>query len=279
MTDDIFNGWDGSFAELMQGEPTGEDQFRTPSARYPWGRIYGGQAVAQALWAGGQTVDEAYEPHSLHAYFIRGGQSDHPIDFRVERTRDGRSFVTRHVLGYQFDKVMLEMTASFHTPEPDKPLETTVHLPPEAPAALGVTESCPWSKFYDRALLPKEVGRSAMWARFVDEVPSTPLMQACAMAFVSDDVPTEAVVNLHPSLRNFVWDPENPGGFGDRFMSASLDHAIWFHDIGDPTSWQLHDFRCEILGDARGMSHGRIFSEQGPLLATVMQEVLLREKH
>lgn len=272
-----FAGWDGTFAELMTGEPSGTDRFTSPTARYPWGRVYGGQVVAQALWAAGQTVEEQYQPHSLHAYFIRGGDSNHPIDFEVERTRDGRSFITRHVLGYQFDKVMLEMTSSFHRPEPNEAGETAVEMTLPAPSTLSNREVSPWTPFFDRMMLPSERGRASMWARFVEDVPDTPLMRACAIAFVSDDVPTEAVLNLHPNLRNFDWYA-NVTDIGDRFMSASLDHALWFHEIGDPMQWQLHDFRSEIVGNARGMSHGRIFSESGALLATAMQEVLLRER-
>jgi len=265
----------------MSGELTDTDVWTTPTAAYPWGRVYGGQVVAQALWACGQTVDPAYVPHSLHAYFIRGGLSDRPIRFEVERTRDGRSFMTRHVIGYQDDKVMLEQTASFHTPETHEPHAVTAEAPYEFPgdSAEGDTgegEAVAWSPFFTRLPMTPSLGATGMWAKFVQPVRPTPLMQACALAFVSDDVPTEAVMALHPDLRDIRFNPDQPDDFGDRFMSASLDHAIWFHQIEPVDAWQLHAFTSEIVANGRGMSSGRVFNTSGHLLATVMQETLLR---
>ena len=85
----------GSFEELFDLEPTGDDTFRAISATYPWGQVYGGQVAAQGLLAAGLTVDEAFVPHSLHAYFVRIGTWDEPIVYEVDRIRDGRSFATR----------------------------------------------------------------------------------------------------------------------------------------------------------------------------------------
>jgi len=268
-------GWTGTFEELMTGESAGVDTWNSPTAAYPWGRVYGGQVVAQALWAAGQTVDAAYLPHSLHAYFIRGGLSDRPIHFVVERTRDGRSFMTRHVMGYQDDKVMLEMTASFHTPETHEARMITAESPHSLPSDRE-GEKVDWSPFFRRIPVDHDLGSAGIWARFVKPVQATPLMQACAIAFVSDDVPTEAVMALHPDLRDVRFDPDKPEDFGSRFMSASLDHAIWFHQIEPVDAWQLHAFTSELVANGRGMSSGRIFNTSGDLLATVMQEVLLR---
>jgi len=272
-------GWTGTFEALMTGEATDTDTWVSPTAAYPWGRVYGGQVVAQALWACGQTVDPAYVPHSLHAYFIRGGLSDRPITFKVERTRDGRSFMTRHVIGYQDDKVMLEQTASFHTPETHEPNAVTAEAPYLFPVDSGTPEcgeEVAWSPFFTRLPVEQGLGATGMWAKFGQAVRPTRLMQACAVAFVSDDVPTEAVRALHPELRDLRWNPDQPDEFRNRFMSASLDHAIWFHQIEPVDAWQLHAFTSEIVANGRGLSSGRVFNTSGQLLATVMQEVLLR---
>ena len=84
-----------TFAELFQLESVGDDTFEAISATYPWGQVYGGQVAAQGLLAAGLTVDPAFAPHSLHAYFMRPGNENYPIIYRIERDRDGRSFSTR----------------------------------------------------------------------------------------------------------------------------------------------------------------------------------------
>ena len=103
-----------TFREMMHLEPHGPDVFVGESWRYPWGRVYGGQVVAQALSAAAETVDPDYLPHSLHAYFIRGGTSDEPIRYEVDRIRNGRSFTTRRVVARQSNGAILNLSASFH---------------------------------------------------------------------------------------------------------------------------------------------------------------------
>ena len=98
------------FNELMSLEPHGPDVYVGTSPHYPWGRVYGGQVVAQALRAAASTVDEGYHAHSLHSYFIRGGTSDEPIRYEVDRIRNGRSFVTRRVVARQSDGAILNLS-------------------------------------------------------------------------------------------------------------------------------------------------------------------------
>ena len=108
------------FAALLELEPHGHDSYVGVSPAYPWGRVYGGQVVAQALWAAADTVDEAHLPHSLHAYFIRGGDYDEPIRFEVDRIRDGRSFLTRRVVARQSVGAILNLSASFQVVENER---------------------------------------------------------------------------------------------------------------------------------------------------------------
>jgi acyl-CoA thioesterase len=105
------------FKTLMQLEPHGPDVFVGVSPSYPWGRVYGGQVVAQALRAACETVDDAFQVHSLHSYFIRGGDYDEPIRYEVDRIRNGRSFLTRRVVARQSMGPILNLSVSFQIKE------------------------------------------------------------------------------------------------------------------------------------------------------------------
>ncbi len=105
-----------------------------------------------------------------------------------------------------------------------------------------------------------------------EPVPDDPLTQACALAYLSDDLPTEAVVTDHPQRTAVMSDAD----FDRTFMSASLDHAIWFHRPLDAGAWHLHDLGSRGLTGSRGLATGEVFGEDGTHAATVSQEVLLR---
>jgi acyl-CoA thioesterase-2 len=213
------------FTTLMTLESHGPDVYVGVGPSYPWGRVYGGQVVAQALRAASTTVDEDHHVHSLHAYFIRGGDFEEPIRYEVDRIRNGRSFVTRRVVARQ---------------------------------SVG----------------PKGPG-SRYWLRVVGPLSDDPMTQACALAFTSDDVPTEAASQSHP--RHVSLSTE-AGYYDEAFIGASLDHAIWFHRPGRQDDWVLHDFQGHGVVGARGLSIGRLFSRDGLHLATVAQEILIRER-
>jgi acyl-CoA thioesterase II len=186
------------FADLMVLEPHGPDTFIGTGPQYPWGGLYGGQIVAQGLRAAGLTVEPQFLPHSLHAYFIRRGDADEPIRFEVDRVRNGRSFVTRNVIARQSVGAILSMSASFQVVE-DAPDVQTVQLP-DVPQPDGLDPEC-WSTMFDRAYVPggRRPGKAQAWLRMRTLVGDDPMHQACALAYLSDDLPTEAVVTLHPA--------------------------------------------------------------------------------
>lgn len=259
------------FPELFDMAGHGPDVWVGASARYPWGRVYGGQVAAQGLWAAAQTVADDYVPHSLHAYFIRGGDSDQPIRFEVDRIRDGRSFVTRRVVARQSSGAILNLSASFHRPEEaadvaSMPMPASVESPDEL-------ESVDWSPLLQRRPVPRHHRLARSWLR-VPDVGDDPLMHVVAHAFASDDVATEAVALVHP----VEW-PEFEGEFDadHPFMSASLDHTVWFHRPAPADEWCLHDFRSSGVYGSRGISFGEIWTRDGVHVASVAQEVLLRE--
>lgn len=252
---------------MMALEQHGPDTFVGAGPSYPWGGLYGGQIVAQGLRAAGLTIAEGFHVHSLHAYFVRRGDSSEPIRFEVDRVRNGRSFLTRTVVARQSTGAILTMTASFKREEEAPAVQSAV-APDVAPA-----ESLPsdgWSGIFDRRLVPvSELARAQAWIRVRDEVGDDPLLHACGIAFVSDDMPTDAVRPLDPR-----WSPAADGG---DFLYASLDHAIWFHRPVRADVWHLQDFRAGQLMGARSVAVGEIFSAEGVHLATVAQEVLMRK--
>ncbi len=258
------------FATMMAVEPHGPDAFVGIGPRYPWGGLYGGQIVAQSLRAAGATVDPQFRVHSLHAYFIRRGDHTEPIRFEVDRVRNGRSFATRRVDARQSVGAILVMATSFQADE-DAP-EVHAAKPPDGP---GPDEFEPggWSTQFDRRIVPqaRSRGHAAAWMRMTQAVGDDPLLHACALAYVSDDLPTDAVVTLDPRLAASPAEGDFEG-----VMTASLDHAIWFHRPVRADEWHLFSFTCQGLMGSRGVAIGQVYDAQGVHVATVAQEVLLR---
>jgi len=253
----------------MQLEPHGPDTFVGVSPAYPWGRVYGGQVVAQGLMGAIRTVDPAYRLHSVHAYFIRGGDSDEPIRYEVDRIRNGRSFTTRRVVARQSNGAILNLSASFHVDEP-APDVSLVDPPPDVPGPDDC-EVEDWGTLLQRRPVPAQPGtsRRAAWVRVKGPLGDDPTMQTCALAYASDDLPTEAAAADHPDLAS-------ERDWGDRFMSASLDHAVWFLRDAPADQWQLHVFDGMGLTGARGLAFGHVFATDGRHVASISQEILLR---
>lgn len=251
---------------MMALEPHGPDTFVGVGPRYPWGGLYGGQIVAQGLRAAGRTVEPQFRPHSLHAYFIRRGDHSEPIRFEVDRVRNGRSFVTRNVIARQAVGAILSMSASFQVDE-DAP-EVQIAELPDVPAPGDATRGDQWTTLLERRFTPlhDERGRANGWIRMNEDLDDDPLTHACAVAYESDDLPTDAVVSLRPDR----------GQLGVDFLNASLDHAVWFHRPARADAWLCHDFVCHGLISSRGLSVGHVFTADGVHVASVSQEVLVR---
>lgn len=237
-------------------------------------RVFGGQVAAQALRAALATVPADRPVHSLHAYFILPGSRTEPIDYRVDRVRDGRSFRTRHVAACQGDHVIFEMLSSFHRHEdgPDYQVPT-----PPAPPPDDATGDVPFGgrlrrvlPFDIRELGPTPPGEGGWpstrraWMRASEPLPEDPGLHACILAFVSD-------MGMVFAARA----PVEAGGW-DRIMGASVDHAMWFHRPVRADEWFLYDQRAVSNAGARGLAHGTMHTEDGALGATIAQEALLR---
>ncbi len=260
------------FAEMMELEAHGVDTYLGAGPSYPWGGLYGGQIVAQALLSCGLTVDPKFRPHSLHAYYIRSGDSTEPIRFEVERLRNGRSFVTRQVVARQSSGAILTMIASFQVDEEAADVQAAVMPTVVAPDDAA---SQAWTKMFDRRTvrLTDEPDRVGTWMRLGHTLDTDdPLIHACGIAFMSDDLPLEVIRALHPAMT----EPAI-GEWGDHpFMGVSLDHALWFHRPARADQWHFEDLRPDGLSGARGLTTGHLFTPDGIHIATMAQEALLR---
>ena len=258
-------------ATLLDLQPFGDDTWVGTGPRYPWGGLFGGQIVAQGLRAAAATVEPGLVPHSLHASFLRSGSHTEKILFEVERVRDGRSFTNRRVTATQEVGVILTMTASFQVREAGTDVQTVTWPPVAPPEDLRPSS---WTPAFDRRYARPSVGGAALaWMRVATPLADDPVLDACALAYMSDDLPTEAVVALHP-------DAGRDGGAAElgQFFSASLDHAIWFHRPMRADEWHVHDFTSHAYLSSRGLSIGHILTEAGTHVATIAQQVLLRKR-
>ena len=257
----------------------GPDTFVGAGPQYPWGGLYGGQIVAQALSAAAATVPEELEVHSLRAYFIRRGDHNEPVRYEVDRIRDGRSFATRGVVARQAVGAILNLEASFQRREASADVET-VSAPPDLPTPEQLEQSS-WSPVFERAFIPEDRigsgsgrdgrGRATAWLRVIGSIGDRSVDHAAGLAYLSDDLPTDAVVRAHP-VRN-----ESDEVLHQALFTASLDHTIWFHRPLRADEWHVHDFSCHTFVGGRGLSLGHVFALDGSHVATVVQEVLLRD--
>jgi Acyl-CoA thioesterase len=270
------------------------DVFIGRSQPMPHGRVFGGQVLAQSVIAAGRTVndlaDAAEHPrriHSLHGYFLRPGDSDHPIRFTVERLRDGHSFSARRVHAIQYGKPILSMITSFQTeavgldhqdhipaaPDPER-METLA----EVFAGVDDPQANFWSK--DKAIDLRHVegaiyirpgrqlaSRQSVWLKAIGQMPEDPLVNAAVLAYCSDYSLLEPVLRKH----GLAWSDR-------RLRVASLDHAMWFHRPGRADDWILYTQSSPSASGGRGLASGRMFNTDGVLLATVAQEGMMRLK-
>lgn len=251
-------------------------------------RVFGGQVAAQALMAAQLTVPEERHVHSLHLYFVLGGDPSIPIVYDVENVRDGRSFTTRRVAARQHGEIIFFMTASFQVVEdgwdhqdrmPDVP------APDDATPLINIIElrgpeavehwKQEWSSFDmryigdnraaddpQRELVPVS---QRLWFRANGTLPDSRIIHNAAFTYISD-----------LSLLGASLVPHGQFIGSRRVQPASLDHTIWFHRPVQADQWLLYDQTSPSASGARGLSTARVFSQDGTLVATVAQEGLIR---
>jgi acyl-CoA thioesterase II len=255
------------------------------------GRVFGGQVIAQALASAQDTVGPERVAHSLHAYFMRAGDENYEITFRVERDFDGGSFSTRRIIALQQDRPILNMAASFQKieagfhhqdPMPDVPMPE--ELVPEAELRNRFAHQIPEKfranflrerAFESRPVEPRDwlggdkrqPARQDVWFRLRERTVDDPAMHRAMLAYQSDSWLLGTCTLAH----GVTW--LTPG-----MMTASLDHAVWLHDDFRVDDWMLYSCDSPWTGRGRGFNRGSIYTRDGRLVATCAQEGLIRLK-
>jgi acyl-CoA thioesterase-2 len=279
-----------SFVDLLSLETIDKDIFRGRCHQGAPLRAFGGQVAAQALVAAGHTVENR-EVHSLHGYFIRPGDARQPIIYLAERTRDGRSFTTRRVTAVQKGEAIFSLSASFQKhevgvehqfPMPDVPgpesLEPTVlgkNASSDDPALDDEGIASRTSELVDLRWLSQPLGgrpapattrdygqQQVLWLRAVQELPADPLLHVCVLAYLSDLTLAGTATLPHQDI--------------SLIPTASLDHAMWFHRPFKADEWLLFVQDSPSASGGRGLARGEFYRHDGVLVASVIQEALIR---
>ncbi|MCH8497936.1 MAG: acyl-CoA thioesterase II [Marinobacter sp.] len=275
--------------ELLDLSPLGDDHFQGESEDLGFPQVFGGQVLGQGLMAASRTV-EGRLPHSLHAYFLRPGRPDQPIDYEVQRVRDGGSFTVRRVIARQDGKEILTGSVSFQDHEDG--LEHQLAMP-AAPAYDTLksehTYALMLKQYIPEHLRDKFTRERPIEIRPVDPMnplkpePKTPVKQSWFRA--QGELPDDQI--LHRCLLAYTSDfgllgtAMNPHGvtFMSRGMKvASLDHAIWFHRDLRMDDWLLYDMDSPSSSGGRGFTRGNIYNQAGVLVASTCQEGLIRKR-
>ena len=269
---------------LLDLEAIEDNIFRGRSPDESLQRVFGGQVAGQALVAAARTVEPDRTVHSLHAYFLRAGDPKVPILYQVDRIRDGRSFTTRRVVGIQHGRAIFNLAASFHVHEPGFEHELTMPEVPApeslpdwktqwAPVAEGIGER--WERpraidlRYASGLPFMRAGTSTMrqqvWLRADGKLPDDHVLHTCLLTYASD-----------MTLLDTTLLPHGTSSLDESIQLASLDHAMWFHQPFRADEWLLYDQETTAASGGRGLARGSVFRRDGVLVASVVQEGLIR---
>jgi len=272
------------FSNLLDLTETTDGQYRAPPPPDKGERIFGGQFLAQSMRAAELTVPDDRQVHSLHAYFLRPGDVDHPIELKVDTVRDGRTFSARQVIAHQHDKERFRVTLSFHVndycPEfigatmPDVPSPEEVSFTYDD-FTLELIDDDEWPgsarPLEIRYINPPRIRGEAtsapqlMWMRIAETLGDAPGEHLAGLAYLSDS-----------TLVDHIRLPHGKRWQDDDFEGASLDHAMWFHRASRADQWLLFEQSVQSTGLGRGLVLGRFFDRTGQIVASCMQEGLMR---
>ena len=275
---------------LLQLEKKDDHHFIGQNYKTVWGRVFGGQVLGQSLYAAYQTVPKNRLAHSMHGYFILGGDINIPIDYHVDAIRDGRSFTTRRVVAYQNGKAIFNMAASFHLQEEGANHQITMPnvLTPEL-LLTDIQQAAPLKdkdpERYQTLMMAhpqvfefRPVGKavyletenkpplSHIWFKTKEHIKADRPLQQQLLAFASD-----YGLLLSATL------PHRSEFIKHKIYYASLDHALWFHRDFNIDDWLLYAIESPSASNARGYSRGSVFDRSGKMVASVSQEGLMRK--
>ncbi len=269
----------------LELEAVDEDHFVGPSLHRPRGRVFGGQVLAQALVAAGRTVPDGRLPHSLHGYFLRPGDVRQPIEFAVERMRDGRSYSARRTHALQNGAPILSMITSFQeqqegldhadpvpdAPPPDEVVSALEVLGPiDHPMATFWTQSAAFDlRHVERSIFVgpgrEQTDRQMVGVRAHGAVDGDQTLHRALMAFACDQLMLEPVLRRH----GLSW--VTPG-----LSIASLDHAMWWHRPARVDEWLLYVQSSPSSQGGRGLTAAKVYAQDGTLVASIAQEGMIR---
>lgn len=274
---------------LLTLEKIEENIFRGQNYQSPWGRVFGGQVLAQSIHAAYQTVEAGRFVHSLHSYFLLLGDLSVPIIYNVERIRDGGSFSTRRVVAIQKGRPIFILSASFQTVQ--EGLEHQIEMPNVPPPyelltdeqlIESIKDTLP--ETYQQYIIPRPMEfRPVENFDYVNPRKAVPFRHIWIKAKQAIDVP----LPMHHQLLSYISDynllltamlPHRGTTALEDVFFASLDHAMWFHRPFRTDEWLLFATDSPSASNARGFSRGNFFTEDGKLVASVVQEGLMRVK-
>jgi acyl-CoA thioesterase-2 len=279
-----------ALVDILDLERLEQNLFRGRSPAQGWQRVYGGLVLGQALVAAGRTVDDDRVAHSMHAYFLLGGDPEVPLLYEVERIRDGASFTTRRVKAIQHGRPIFAMSVSFHRPEdgfdhqakmpkvaPPEDLPSEKELQRQLMAHLPDNMKSYWERERPIEMRPVSLERymtrrkadpvQHIWMRANGRLPDDLRLHQCVLAYASDFTLLDTALIAHGKLL-----------FDRDIQLASLDHSLWLHRPFRADDWLLYVQDSPSAAGARGFCRGTVFTRDGRLVASTTQEGLMRNR-
>lgn len=275
---------------LLELEKIEEGIFRGQSEDLGLPQVFGGQVVGQAMYAAEQTTPDERMITSFHSYFLRPGDSQRPIIYDVEILRDGDSFSTRRISAIQHGKPIFFMTASFQVQEEGFDHQ---NLMPEVPEPETLISQDEMIQLF-ASQLPESVKKYALrpnpfefrpiqlyspfdnppqepfryiWFKAKGQLPDIPSLHHYLLGYASD-------YNFLPA----ALQPHGRGFMERDLQVATIDHSMWYHRPFRIDDWLLYAIESPSASGGRGFVKGQIYDRQGALVATAVQEGVIRKR-
>lgn len=271
---------------ILDLSPIGDDVFAGAHPRKNPVRTFGGQLMAQAFVAASRTLVHELPPSALSVHFIAGGDPAADIEFHVVRLRDERRFANRRVDAMQDGKLLATALVSYLSG--GRGLEHNVEMPelpgPEGlptidellagyedvvPGFVNALRPIEWRYTNDPAWVMRDRGGSLahnrVWLKADGAMPADPTLHTAAMVYSSDTTVLDSIITTHGL--SWGWD---------RIFAVTVNHSVWFHRQVDFSDWVLYSTSSPVAAESRGLGSGHFFDPAGQVVATVVQEGIVK---